>query len=97
MTKYKVGDLVTFMLKDQNAINLSQGMATGVCCSQITNHEPTPDPIVEYINAHIGSFGFICGSKEDADSVSRGVDRLACIKLTYDPATKKASVEVCDE
>ena len=80
---YKAGDKITIQLSDAYAAVLNATQSINIYKDQIIAHEPAPEPIVEYFKLNGRSFVALGCYPEPG-----------CIKLTVNPATKQASVEV---
>ena len=61
---------------------------------EIVEHEPKPEPVVGYVNVYKNTLGYyVCESKESLEEHATK-NRLARLKITYDPATGQATAEV---
>lgn len=83
MTKFKAGDKVTFIIDEEDAFQCNQ--KTHPIYKQIIKHEPAPEPIVGYVYLSTADKQFYCG---------HGSKTQTTLRLTYCPATGKASAEV---
>ena len=91
--KYRAGDKITIVLTEKGAENLNDGCGVVLGQSAIVANEPAPKPIVVFVNVYENDMGTGNTSKSSADRYSAS-NRLACLKITYDPATKEAKAEV---
>jgi len=98
--KYKAGDKVTIVLDEEDRLVFEMFAASkhrdflmlDIRPDQIIAHEPAPEPLTGYINVFHDTLGWTYLRPSDG-SWTNGKPSL---KLTYNPATKQASVEVVE-
>ncbi len=95
MTKYKEGDLVTIRLGKEDLTRLEKHGFSQINHLHIVRHERAPETIVGYVNVYKGSALMLHPTEVECD-FNAADDRIACLKITYNPATNEASAEVCD-
>jgi hypothetical protein len=89
--RFKAGDKVRaeLILNEATAAQLNTGDRLDVSGYEIVYHEPNPEPLTAHINVCMDTMGWTYPRSQG--SWSNG---LPTLKLTYNPATKQASVEV---
>lgn len=85
--KYKSGDLVTYVLAQDDASELNDGHpVASFFTRQIIKHEPAPEPKVLYVYYSHIDCELYTGHDVDCSMCDK-------IKLTYNPLTKEVEAE----
>lgn len=91
--KYKAGDKVTIVLSEKAAHCANIGYEVSHTVGEIITHEPAPEPVVGYVTVRTDALS-IFGEVTSCLTAGQKISGLPVLKLTYNPATKQASVEV---